>query len=163
MRTQCRLMVAHMVLLAGGSFALLDPVATHALTATAAGTEKQEGGLEEIVVTAQKREENLQNVPIAVAALSGDFLDKMHANSLLDLSGAVPSIQIDHHVNTPNSAVLYIRGMGIEEADPYAGNTVSVVVDGVPQFFNMGALLDLFDIERIEVLRGPQGTLFGAN
>jgi iron complex outermembrane receptor protein len=145
-----------------GALASLSPLAAWGEAAPAAD-QPDGSSLEQIVVTAQKRAENLQSVPIAVTALSGELVDKLHANSLIDLTGQVPSIQIDHHSNTPNSAVLYIRGMGIEEADPYAGNTVSVVVDGVPQFFNMGALLDLFDIERVEVLRGPQGTLFGAN
>jgi len=79
------------------------------------------------------------------------------------LYGKVPNIQLNNFSNTPNSAVITIRGIGVIEPDPYAGNTVSIVVDGVPQYFSMGALVELFDIERVEVLRGPQGTLFGAN
>lgn len=120
-------------------------------------------GLQDIVVTAQKRDENLQDVPIAVTALSGRAVEDLHANTLQGLAGTVPSIQINNYVNTPNTAAVFIRGMGILEADPWAGQTVSIVVDGVPQYFSMGALLNLFDIDRVEVLRGPQGTLFGAN
>jgi iron complex outermembrane receptor protein len=122
-----------------------------------------EGGIEEIVVTAQKREESIQEVPIAITAVSGEQMDNMHATTLESLQGYIPNVQIQPFANTPHGAVFNIRGMGVIEPDPYAGNTVSVVVDGVPQFFNMVALLDTFDIERIEVLRGPQGTLFGAN
>ena len=120
-------------------------------------------GLEEVVVTAQKRAENLQDVPISVAAVSGDQVEKMQATSLKNLQGTVPNVQINNFPNTPNSAVFTIRGIGVIEPDPFAGNTVSIVQDGVPQYFNMGALLDLFDVESIEILRGPQGTLFGAN
>ncbi|MEA3299661.1 MAG: TonB-dependent receptor [Pseudomonadota bacterium] len=120
-------------------------------------------GLEEIVVTAQKRAENIQDVPISVAAISGDMVEKSQATSLRNLQGLVPNLQINNFPNTPNSAVFTIRGVGVIEPDPFAGNTVSIVQDGVPQYFNMGALLDLFDVESIEVLRGPQGTLFGAN
>lgn len=120
-------------------------------------------GLEEIVVTAQKRAENIQDVPISVAAISGEMVEKSQATSLRNLQGLVPNLQINNFPNTPNSAVFTIRGIGVIEPDPFAGNTVSIVQDGVPQYFNMGALLDLFDVESIEVLRGPQGTLFGAN
>jgi iron complex outermembrane receptor protein len=120
-------------------------------------------GVEEVLVTAQKITENLQEVPIAVTSVGGSMVSNLRARTLQDLAGTVPSIQINNYVNTPNTAAVFIRGMGILEADPYAGQTVSIVVDGVPQFFSMGALLNLFDIERIEVLRGPQGTLFGAN
>nr|WP_047165645.1 TonB-dependent receptor [Sphingomonas sp. Y57] len=120
-------------------------------------------GLQEIVVTAQKRAENLQNVPIAVTAVGANTLSAIHATSLQSLQGVVPSVQLNNYVNTPAVAAFYIRGMGILEADPYAGQTVSIVVDGVPQYFSMGALLDTFDLDRVEVLRGPQGTLFGAN
>ena len=120
--------------------------------------------LEEILVTAQKREESLQDVPIAVTAFTAEEFEATHAVSLEGLQGSVPNVQIAHFANTPHNAVFSIRGAGgIIEPDPYAGTTVSVVVDGVPQHYNMVALMDLFDVERIEVLKGPQGTLFGAN
>lgn len=119
--------------------------------------------LQEIVVTAQKRSENLQKVPVAVTALSGASVDALHAVTIQGLQGAVPNVQISNFTNTPYNAVLFIRGVGVLEVDPFAGNTVSVVLDGVPQYFSYGALVDLFDVNRVEVLRGPQGTLFGAN
>ncbi|MFA7440532.1 MAG: TonB-dependent receptor [Sphingomonadaceae bacterium] len=121
------------------------------------------GGLQDIVVTAQKRAESLQSVPISVSAVTGEMVDNLHATTLQGLQGHVPNIQINTFTNTPNSAVFTIRGIGVIEPDPFAGNTVSIVQDGVPQYFSMGALLDLFDVDRIEILRGPQGTLFGAN
>src|SRR5690606_430722 len=94
-------------------------------------------GLEEIVVTAQKRAENIQDVPISVAAISGDMVEKSQATSLRNLQGLVPNLQINNFPNTPNSAVFTIRGVGVIEPDPFAGNTVSIVQDGVPQYFNM--------------------------
>lgn len=121
------------------------------------------GGLGEIIVTAQKKSESIQSVPISIAAVSGDQLAAMNVTTLQALQGAVPNVQIDNFANTPNNAVFTIRGIGVIEPDPYAGNTVSIVVDGVPQFFSMGALLDTYDTSRVEILRGPQGTLFGAN
>ncbi len=121
------------------------------------------GGIQEIVVTAQKRAEKLQDVPISVAAVGGAQLEALHAVDLQALQGSVPNVEIGTFSNTPNTAVFTIRGIGVIEPDPYAGNTVGIVTDGVPQYFSMGALLDLFDVERIEILRGPQGTLFGAN
>jgi iron complex outermembrane receptor protein len=126
-------------------------------------TEADTGVLAEIVVTAEKRSESLQNVPIAVTAVSGNVIAEREALSLEGLEGTVPNVQINNFSNTPNSAVFSIRGIGVIDPDPYAGNTVSVVVDGVPQYFSMGALLELYDIDRVEILRGPQGTLFGAN
>ena len=121
------------------------------------------GGIGEIVVTAQKRSENLQDVPISITALTAEAVDNLHATTLQGLQGAVPNVTISNFTNIPNNAVFYIRGIGVIEVDPFAGNTVSVVQNGVPQYFSYGALLDLFDVERVEVLRGPQGTLFGAN
>lgn len=135
----------------------------------AAAASPQEGagaqgyGIQEIVVTAQKRAENLQDVPISITAVGGEALAATQGTSLQALQGQIPNVQIDNFANTPQSAVFTVRGIGVIEPDPYAGNTVSIVVDGVPQFFSMGALLDLYDVDRIEVLRGPQGTLFGAN
>jgi len=122
-----------------------------------------ESGLTEIVVTAQKTSESIQDVPISITAVGGERLSDMQVTTLQALQGTVPNVQIDNFANTPNNAVFTIRGIGVIEPDPYAGNTVSIVVDGVPQFFSMGALLDTYDVQRVEILRGPQGTLFGAN
>ncbi|MCX7282664.1 MAG: TonB-dependent receptor, partial [Novosphingobium sp.] len=112
---------------------------------------------------AQKKAESIQSVPISIAAVGGEQLAAMNVTTLQALQGSVPNVQIDNFANTPNSAVFTIRGIGVIEPDPYAGNTVSIVVDGVPQFFSMGALLDTYDTARVEILRGPQSTLFGAN
>jgi len=143
-----------------GGLAVLPAQAQEAASASPAAADQ---GLADIVVTAQKREENLQSVPVSVTAIGGDTLSSMKAATLQALNGTVPNIQLNNFSNTPNSAVVSIRGIGVVEPDPYAGNTVSIVYDGVPQFFSMGALVDLYDIQRVEILRGPQGTLFGAN
>lgn len=149
------------ILLQGAAAALVGAaIPAHAQQADADATT---GGVQDIVVTAQKREENMQRVPIAVSAVSTATLGSMQVTTLQALQGAIPNTQIENFSNTPNSAVFTIRGIGVIEPDPYAGNTVSIVVDGVPQFFSMGALLDMYDVDRVEVLRGPQGTLFGAN
>ncbi len=139
------------------AFALL------ARAAAAQDTPSNTGGIEDIIVTAQKRTENIQDVPISIAAVTGETVAALHASTLQGLQGTVPNVQIGNFSNTPNTAVFTIRGIGVIEPDPYAGNTVGIVTDGVPQYFSMGALLDLYDVERIEILRGPQGTLFGAN
>lgn len=119
--------------------------------------------LEEIIVTAQKRQESLQEVPIAVTAITGDAIASQNITSLTGMNNSLPNVQINSFSNSPDSAVFSIRGIGVNDADPYVGTTVSVVVDGVVVGVNTAALLSLFDIERVEILRGPQGTLFGAN
>ncbi len=120
-------------------------------------------GVESVTVTSQKKEEDIQNVPISVAAVSGARMENIHAVTLEALQGYIPNVQIQQFANTPHGAVFNIRGMGVIEPDPYAGTTVVVVQDEVPQFFNMTSLLDTYDLARVEILRGPQGTLFGAN
>ena len=144
---------------------LMAGLSATALTAAPAWAQASgdEAGFGDIVVTAQKREESLQVVPIAISAVGEEQLAGMSVTSLQALQNSVPNVQIDNFANTPNNAVFTIRGIGVIEPDPYAGNTVSIVVDGVPQFFSMGALLDTYDMSRVEILRGPQGTLFGAN
>ncbi|BBD98432.1 TonB-dependent receptor [Sphingobium amiense] len=120
-------------------------------------------GLQDIVVTAQKQAQNMQDVPISVAAVTAQALTDLNATTLQGLQGSVPNLQVGTNGTKSQSSVYTIRGIGIIEPDPYAGNTVSIVIDGIPQFFSMGALADIYDVERVEVLRGPQGTLFGAN
>ncbi len=147
--------------------AFLGAGAAHAqeapATAPVAETAPASEGVEEIVVTAQKRAENMQKVPIAVTSVSGAALERAQVKDIQGLANSIPNVQINSFSNSPDSAVFTIRGVGVNDADPYVGTTVSVVVDGVPVGVNTGALLSLFDIERVEILRGPQGTLFGAN
>jgi iron complex outermembrane receptor protein len=119
--------------------------------------------LEEIIITAQKREENLQDTPIAVSALTSEVIEAVYATDLRGIGRIVPSLVVTNVVNVQASASFSIRGIGIQEANGFVDPSVGVVVDGVYLGNNTTALLDLFDIERIEVLRGPQGTLFGAN
>ena len=119
--------------------------------------------LADLTVTVRKRDEAAQDVPVSVTTFTGRQLDNLHAMTLESLQGYVPNVQMQSFANVPHSAVFNIRGMGVIEPDPYGGTTVVVVEDDVPQFFNMTAFLDTFDVERVEVLRGPQGTLFGAN
>jgi iron complex outermembrane receptor protein len=119
--------------------------------------------LETIIVTAQKRAENQQTVPISISTVTEKAIEDAHTVNLEALTGSIPDVQIGHFSNNPQSATFGIRGMSVIDPDPYAGQTVTVVVDGVPLVFNMVSLPSLFDIDRIEVLKGPQGTLFGAN
>lgn len=121
------------------------------------------GGIEDIVVTAQKRTENLQDVPIAVSAIDGGAIERLHVNNLADVTGSIPNLIVAPIPNNTLTASYAIRGVGITEGDPFAGSSVAVVVDGVIQTTPTIGLVDLFDVERVEVLRGPQGTLFGAN
>ncbi|ARU15409.1 hypothetical protein A9D14_03495 [Croceicoccus marinus] len=130
---------------------------------TSVPAETPAAGVTEIVVTAQKESQNLQDVPISVTAVTGEMIEDAQINNIADLSNSIPNVQINTFSNSPDSAVFTIRGVGVNDADPYVGTTVSVVVDGVVVGVNTAALLSLFDIERVEVLRGPQGTLFGAN
>jgi len=153
---------ARAVFLAFTSFAALAASQASAQDNPAAPS-GDSGGIEEIVVTAQKTSESLQRVPIAVTAVSGASLERAQVKDIQGLANSIPNVQINSFSNSPDSAVFTIRGVGVNDADPYVGTTVSVVVDGVPVGVNTGALLSLFDIERVEILRGPQGTLFGAN
>lgn len=144
-----------------GKFRTLTPCALGCALLTPALAQAQQ--LEEVVVTAQKREQSMQEVPIAVTALTGNALEQQSITNIEGLNNSLPNVQINHFSNSPDSAVFTIRGVGVNDADPYVGTTVSVVVDGVVVGVNTNALQSLFDIERVEILRGPQGTLFGAN
>ncbi len=126
----------------------------------------EQGGIQEIVVTAQKRAENVQDVPIAISAFTSEALTERSVTSVASLSNIAPNVTLD--AGTPfsgSSAVLsaYIRGIG---ANDFAFNIdpgVGIYLDGVYLARSVGANQDLPDVERIEVLKGPQGTLFGRN
>ena len=116
----------------------------------------------EIVVTAQKRTERLQDVPVAVTALSGDKLDTQGGINLETAQTIIPTLNIQKSGTTLNQSI-YMRGVGTATFSIAAEPSVSTVVDGVVYARAGEAFSDLVDIERLEVLRGPQGTLFGKN
>jgi len=119
--------------------------------------------LDAITVTARKREETLQDVPIAVSAFTAQALETQNMQTLADLQGKVPSLQIYAARGSNTTLTAYIRGVG--QADPTWGFDpgVGIYLDDVYLARPQGALLDVFDVSRIEVLRGPQGTLYGKN
>ena len=119
--------------------------------------------LEEIVVTAQKRSQSIQDVPISVTAFDGAALEDNGAVNLEDLSGIAPNVQLTQMAIIPNVGSFTIRGINFTDPDPNADPKTGVSLDGVPLTRNNGVLMDMFDIESIEVLRGPQGTLYGRN
>lgn len=118
--------------------------------------------VEEIIVTAQKVEENVQDVPIAITAVSGDTLTESGTNNLEDLGQLVPSVTFRKGTTNANSAVI-LRGVGTVSFSIAAEPSVSTVVDGVVLSRSGQAFADLVEIDRLEVLRGPQGSLFGKN
>ena len=120
--------------------------------------------LEEIIVTAQKREQSLQDVPASVSAISGDSVNDYlgSAENIRALAGRVPSLQVESS-NGRTQPRFYLRGLGNIDFDVNANQPVSMVFDEIALENNVLRSLPLFDIERIEVLKGPQGSLFGRN
>jgi iron complex outermembrane receptor protein len=122
--------------------------------------------LEEIVVTARKREENLQEAPVAVSAFSGETLRQQGIVDLRGIANATPNMQFSYGGNGSgggNFAQIFIRGVGQPDFIITKDPGVGVYVDGVYLARAPGSVLEMLDVERIEVLRGPQGTLFGKN
>src|SRR5688572_31049667 len=119
--------------------------------------------LDTVTVTARKREETLQEVPVAVTAFTADALDRLNVEDLSDLDGQVPNLTIYAARGSSSTITAYIRGVG--QSDPLWGVDpgVGLYMDDVYIARPQGALLDVFDVERVEVLRGPQGTLYGKN
>ena len=119
--------------------------------------------LEQIVVTAQKREQNLQDVPIAVTALSQATLQANRVTNINDLSGLAPGVQVRAAAGGSQLASFTIRGAVSYGVVPGSDKEVSIYLDGVYLSSPRGSIFELPDVARIEVLRGPQGTLFGRN
>ncbi len=122
--------------------------------------------LEEVMVTAQKKSaaEASQDVPIAISAYSGDKVEAMFAVNLVDIGTTAPNVHLAEQGTAPHTGNFIIRGMGTAgQSIPSSDPAVGVVQDGMPFGLIYGVVTDLFDIESIEILRGPQGTLFGRN
>ena len=141
-------------------------VAAPAFAQDSAGAEEDTGGIAEIVVTAQKRAESAQTVPIAISVFSGDSLSERAVNNVSQLTAVAPNVNFDNGVAfTGSTAVLAasIRGIGSSDFAFNIDPGVGVYVDGIYLARSVGANQDLLDTGRIEVLKGPQGTLFGRN
>lgn len=125
-------------------------------------TTAQDGALEDIVVTAQKREQNLQDVPVAVTAITADTLVNRNVSTVSDLPRLAPSLTVTTGA-VPTNNSINLRGIGTVAFSTAIEPSVAVIVDDVALLQQAQAFSGLSDIARIEVLRGPQGTLFGKN
>lgn len=118
--------------------------------------------IQEIIVTAQRREESLQKVPVAVTAIGTEQLAALRVNSVRNLAGLAPSLQLNTQGQQSNPTII-IRGVASGTSSNSVDPKVGIYIDGVYIGRAVGSLLDFSDIQRVEVLRGPQGTLFGRN
>ncbi len=115
-----------------------------------------------IIVTAQKRSQDIQDVPVAVTALGGEALQDAHVTNVLDLNALAPSLQVKTDDNAANPKI-FIRGIGLNDFNPNTASAVAIYSDGVYIGSPLAQMSQFFDLDRVEVLRGPQGTLYGRN
>ena len=130
---------------------------------TADPAQADEGGITDIIVTARQRSESLQDVPVAVAAMDAGFIEKAQISNIDAVERYMPNVELGRHPFTGGGMSASIRGVSFGDLDRAFEPAVAVAVDGIFLASNTGAMTDTFDIESIEVLRGPQGTLFGRN
>lgn len=159
-------MAAHFnkLLFAAVAASALTPLTAYAQDdASAAPEATEERRFGAVVVTAQRREENLLDVPLSVSAFNGDLLADLGIQTLDEVAKISPNVTLEVSRGTNNTLSAFIRGVG--QQDPVAGfeSGVGIYVDDVYLNRPQGAVLEVYDIERIEVLRGPQGTLYGRN
>lgn len=166
MKTSSRLLMSTILagfIAVGPAYAQGTTAATAAPPAPPAASAAEQGGIADIIVTAQKRIDTIQSIPVAVTALDQKALDSASIKDIRDFAGRVPSLVVDSVAAGPGAAAISIRGISFEDIEKSFDPAVGVVVDGVFIGTNTGQLFDSFDLQRIEVLRGPQGTLFGRN
>ncbi len=159
-RSFCTALSLYALMAAGSALAADADTATGASTGTSAA---DTGTLQEVVVTARRYAEDLQNTPIAVTALSAGAIQVQDVTNLQDLNSFVPNFKISADRATSSTINVYIRGVG--QSDPLWGfqPAVGVYIDDVYLARPQTALLDVIDVQDLEILRGPQGTLYGKN
>lgn len=146
-------------LLAGAAWGALSTVAV----AQDGSARPEATGLDDVIVTARRTEESSQRTPLALTAFSGESLERRGAQQVTDLQGSVPNLNIVQGRGSSNATNIYIRGVGQPDALQTFDPAVGVYVDDVYYSRIRGSQFDLLDLERVEVLRGPQGTLYGKN
>lgn len=119
--------------------------------------------IEEIVVTSRRRNESVQDVPLSVTAFGEERISQLKPNTLRDFDGLAPNVYIGMNAAGPGNSTIYIRGVGYPGSEKTQSPQVAVIVDDVQMGSSTGALIDVFDVETIEINRGPQGVLFGRN
>lgn len=119
------------------------------------------GAIEEVVVSARKRDENLQDVPLSVLAIDQESMSRANMQNLYDISSRVAGMKLS--VSNITDAEIFMRGIGSDIQSAAADRAVGIFIDGVYMARNTGSLTDLYDLERVEVLKGPQSLLFGKN
>jgi iron complex outermembrane receptor protein len=142
---------------------LVTTLSVAAIGLLAVPTARGEEAIDEVVVTAQFREQNVQSTPIAITAISGKQLEERGQTSIVDIASKAPSVLLTETNQQGPSVQAYIRGIGQADHSPAFEPGVGIYVDDVYFATVTGSLLDLLDLERVEVLRGPQGTLAGMN
>ena len=150
------------LLLAGSMGTLAAPALAQEAAQAAVGPQAKNDGVAEIVVTAQRRAQNVQDVPIAISAISGDALIDTGIRDPRDLMLLVPSLSMQAGTAASTTS-LFIRGVGIGDFNSNTTGAVGIYVDDVFLGANAGKLFNVFDSAGIEVLKGPQGTLYGRN
>ena len=145
------------------AIAAMTSTATVAQTAAPAAAEADDFGVKEIVVTAQKREQASIDVPISIAALGSEKLADFQISELRDFVGQVPNLFVNNFNGRSDTVRLFIRGIGQNDVSLTQDPSVALYVDGIYVGTSVGAGFESDDIERVEVLRGPQGTLYGRN
>lgn len=150
-------------LLLTGAPGLAQTASTTEVPTSASATAADTGTLGEIIVTARRREESIQDVPIAVTAIGQEAFERLQTRDIAGISGLAPSVVIDPLGGIPGGASISIRGIGTFEIEKTNEPSVGVTLDGIFIGSNTNALLNSFDVARLEILRGPQGVLFGRN
>lgn len=155
--------MAKKILMGGVALTVLIAGSAHAQQAAAPATTTAKGGLQDIIVTARRRSESAQTVPVAVSVVSSAALEQHQVLNAYQLVNLTPSLQVQSSNQQAGAVNFAIRGIGTTVFGPQVESSVGIVIDDVamsrPQFGN----IQFFDLERVEVLRGPQGMLFGKN
>ena len=151
------------IFLTGGALALSMLVQVTVIQAEEATARDESGSIEEIVVTSRRRAESQQDVPLSVTAFSEEAIEALKPKTLRDFDGLAPNLYVGMNTAGPGASAIFIRGVGYADIEKTQSPQVGVVVDGIQMGSSTGQLIDAFDIESIEVNRGPQGVLYGRN